>query len=254
MTVPPTDTKRLTRLLVAFGLPPATSAARQDGYDATVWRTELDDGRVVAVRLLRAGVRADNELAAMRLAAKHGHPVPRVVAAGRADGREAIVMTWCAGRTLGELLHAGGDIDALGQLFGRAQALLHRPIDGGCSLCHLDYQPFNVLVEGGTVTGIVDWANARTGDPRQDLAWTTVVLAFAPALRPEFTASLLPFTAAWRKGYAGNGRFPSETELGPFLAAAARRQHEDWTRRVVAGESPATVTDATAALVARWPG
>jgi Ser/Thr protein kinase RdoA (MazF antagonist) len=252
MEVPPDETSRVTRFLATFDLPTATSVSRQHGYDATVWRVELTDGRILALRLLRPDVRADNELAALRLAARHGHPVPRIVAAGRVDGRDAIVMTWCAGHTIAELLASGGDVDKLGLLFGDAHARLHQPLDDGTSLCHLDYQPFNVLADAGVITGIVDWSNARTGDARADIAWTTAVLAFAPSLRPDLSTGVPAFTAAWRRGYAARRRFPEHSELRPFLAAAARRQHDDWTRRVRSGEAPPALAEATAALVARW--
>src|SRR4051794_24204801 len=91
-TVPP-------ELLVALNLPRALSSTRMPGYEAAVWRTELADGRTVAVRLLRAGMPADGELTALRLAAGHRRPVPTIVAHGRWTGREAIVTAWCPGRS-----------------------------------------------------------------------------------------------------------------------------------------------------------
>jgi len=39
------------------------------------------------------------------------------------------------------------------------------------ALIHNDYQFENVIVDGGRVTGVIDWANALYGDPLYDVAW-----------------------------------------------------------------------------------
>jgi hypothetical protein len=117
-----------------------------NGFEATVWRVETA-GRVLAVRLMRRGVPAREEVEALRLAARHHQPVPRIVATGAIAGCDFIVMSWCDGVTIGDLLVTGGDPEGLGKLLGAAQADLHRPIDeSGSALCHLDFQPFNVRV------------------------------------------------------------------------------------------------------------
>jgi aminoglycoside phosphotransferase (APT) family kinase protein len=65
---------------------------------------------------------------------------------------------------------------------------------GGARLLHLDLHPFNLLVdEDGTVTGVIDWANARAGDPVLDRARTWSILALDPmavafAAEPAFQA------------------------------------------------------------------
>jgi aminoglycoside phosphotransferase (APT) family kinase protein len=236
-------------VLTALGLPAAARTQQQNGFEATVWRADLSDGRTVAVRLLQPGIPPDRELAALRLAADYGHPAPRVIASGTYERRAAIVMTWCRGRTIGELMQHGGDTQELGELFGRAFARLHRRMDDGTVLCHLDFQPFNVLAEDGEVTGIVDWSNARAGDPREDLAWTTVVLDLGAVLLPDLAAGIPAFQDAWRAGY---GALPDEAELRPFLAAAALRQQADWAPRVAAGAVPEQVGTATEDIVARW--
>lgn len=244
-TVPP-------ELLAALELPPVASAVRMAGYDAAVWRADLADDRAVAVRLLRPGVPVDNELAALRLAAQRGNPVPSIIAHGHWDGRDAVVTTWCAGRSMGELLEDGGDTAKLGRLMGQTQARLHEPLPDGRVLCHLDFQPYNILVDGDEVTGIVDWSNARLGDAREDLAWTEVVLEFAPALLPHLTAMIEPFRRAWRDGYAERRKLPDAASLRPFLARAATKQVADWTPRVDAGECPRSVVDAARRIASRW--
>ena len=37
-------------------------------------------------------------------------------------------------------------------------------------LLHVDYGPHNMLVEGGKVTGVLDWESVRFGDPAEDLS------------------------------------------------------------------------------------
>jgi Ser/Thr protein kinase RdoA (MazF antagonist) len=41
---------------------------------------------------------------------------------------------------------------------------------------HMDFHPLNVLTDGRSITGLVDWTNAAAGDPRADLAWTMTLL------------------------------------------------------------------------------
>ncbi|MGH8862201.1 MAG: phosphotransferase [Jatrophihabitantaceae bacterium] len=238
----------LAAVLITLGLPAARAGTRRSGYDATVWRADLDDGTTAAVRLLRAGMTAERDVTALRLAARHTDLAPRLLATGVCDGRHALALSWCPGRTLGDRLADGGDPVALGTAFGRIHHRLHRPVDGQV-LCHLDYQPYNVLVDdGGGATGVVDWTNARHADVRTDLARTAVVLALAPALVPDLHG-LDMFARAWREGY---GSMPDDTSLRPFLAAAARHQLAEWTQRAAAGECPQTVVTAAQREVVRW--
>jgi aminoglycoside phosphotransferase (APT) family kinase protein len=48
------------------------------------------------------------------------------------------------------------------------------------AVLHLDFHPGNVLVEGGLVAGVIDWANIAVGDPAADVATTTVLLTCGP--------------------------------------------------------------------------
>src|SRR5262249_57263606 len=51
-------------------------------------------------------------------------------------------------------------------------------------LLHLDYHPLNVMVDGGRVTGVLDWANALAGDPRADLARHVTILPLVTPIDP----------------------------------------------------------------------
>jgi aminoglycoside phosphotransferase (APT) family kinase protein len=48
-------------------------------------------------------------------------------------------------------------------------------------ICHGDLHPQNVLVEGGRVSGVVDWTNTVIADPAFDVASTRTILRFVPA-------------------------------------------------------------------------
>jgi aminoglycoside phosphotransferase (APT) family kinase protein len=49
--------------------------------------------------------------------------------------------------------------------------------DDGGDLVHLDYQPSNVLVTGGRISGVVDWDGAARGDRHLDLVTLRFTLA-----------------------------------------------------------------------------
>ncbi len=51
-------------------------------------------------------------------------------------------------------------------------------------ICHGDFHPINVLVDGGAVTGVIDWANATIEDPASDVGNTRLLLAIAPIDQP----------------------------------------------------------------------
>jgi aminoglycoside phosphotransferase (APT) family kinase protein len=77
------------------------------------------------------------------------------------------------------------------------------------TLIHGDYTIDNVLVEGATVTGIVDWSAGAAGDPRHDLALATGAKQEAFGLQRE--ADLQAFYS----GYGGQRL--SDNELEYFL-------------------------------------
>ena len=210
------------------------------GSDTLLWRVRGAVGTGdQALRVLRADQESvwRGEVAAMRTAEAGGVPVPRVAATGIWDGRPAMLLSWCAGRTLLEAAKARpGDAARLGVAFGRMQARVHgiaappelsgqadtwitcagpdeaalqamlravaRPSGG---LLHLDYHPLNVLAEGGRISAVLDWTNARAGDRRADLARTLSILRLAPLPpgTPALPAALLRvlLMAGWCRGY-----------------------------------------------------
>jgi len=121
-----------------------------------------------------------------------------------------VLLSWCAGRTvLEELAVRPWQARCLGVLIGRTLAAIHRipapavprqrrdswldwagPDDeplrrrlrelarhgDDTALLHLDYHQLNIMTDGTRITGVLDWENARAGDPRADLARTVSIL------------------------------------------------------------------------------
>jgi aminoglycoside phosphotransferase (APT) family kinase protein len=130
--------------------------------------TDLGDGSV-----LRVGGHPDREAHLMALAHRHGFPVPRVLEV-REDG---LVLERIDGPTMSRAIMrrpwtAAGHAATLAELHHR----LHRIPLESAALLHLDLHPENVLM---TTDGpiVIDWTNARAGDPEQDVALTWLILA-----------------------------------------------------------------------------
>jgi len=72
----------------------------------------------------------------------------------------------------------------------------------GDDLTHMDFHPGNVLVVGGRLTGVVDWAGAARGDRHFDLVTLRFVLsADAPHLIGPLDERLAGLGAARRRAY-----------------------------------------------------
>jgi aminoglycoside phosphotransferase (APT) family kinase protein len=153
--------------------PPAIGAGRASAvYD-------LGDGTV-----LRRTERPEDlarEASVMRHVRGHGYPVPQVVAV-RADG---LVLERVDGPTmLGDMRRRPWRMRGHVRTLVDLQKRLHlidappglRSAGDGMKLIHLDFHPDNVLLSpAGPV--VIDWTNARCGDPALDVAMTWVIAA-----------------------------------------------------------------------------
>jgi aminoglycoside phosphotransferase (APT) family kinase protein len=97
------------------------------------------------------------------------------------------------------------------------------------SFIHMDYHPLNILVEGGLLTGVIDWAGAAAGDRRADLARTAVTLETAPIppgpLRPLMAAMRQLVLRNWRAGYrSAAGSLPDYRPFRRWAAASLLRE------------------------------
>jgi Ser/Thr protein kinase RdoA (MazF antagonist) len=147
---------------------------------------------------VRPTTRLDAELAAATAAA-HAVPVPGVADRADMDGVSAVLLRRLAGTPAGDVARLTvAQARARGQACGRLHiALAAVTAPAGCALVsgwtapsaadrllHLDLHPHNVLVDGATVTGVIDWANARSGPAVLDRARTLSILTVDPGTGP----------------------------------------------------------------------
>lgn len=277
-------------ILAALGVSDAREITPiSGGWDAAIWRVE-HGGLVSALRVFRPeqGLRARHEALVMRLA-RATAPVPEVRGEAVWEDRPALLLEWCAGRTVDADLRARPWFaHQIGLGFGRAQAAIHaaptgnelndlagrwllaagphedalrrrlRAVAGPDVLLHLDYHPLNVMTDGTRITGVLDWANALPGDRRADLARTESILRLMSGvpdgLRWWEWLTMRRFRRGWLIGYfraAGRQR-----DLAPFNAWAGALMQRDLAPRVGLPETGLTEEhmDAIYRWTARWKG
>jgi len=224
-------------ILAALGVTGASEATPvSGGADTAIWR--VAHGRqLYALRVFRAeqAETCRREIAAMRAALGGGLPIPTIHVAGSWRDRPALLLGWCDGEPLLRVLQRRlGLVWSLGKVFGRMQAAVHTvapapapelpPGDwiawagademalqarlravasGRAQLLHLDYHPLNVMTDGRQITAVLDWANARVGDPRADAARSYSILSIEPSWPrwPHVTLFRHVLAHAWRRGY-----------------------------------------------------
>jgi hypothetical protein len=222
------------------------------------------------------------EIMAMDAARSVDLPVPKVHAEGFWGDRPALLLSWMPGRPLKhELVTSPWGAWAHGHALGRMQAAIHRaPAPGNLihpvpwmewsnpdkplrdrllslaagreALLHLDLHPMNVLVERGHVTAVLDWANARGGDPRADLARTASILRFGPLddiPSPVSRVVRRTLEVGWRRGYrevAG-----PVSGMAPFYVWAGMVMVRDLTPRLGRSDVP-WLTPAFLEQVRNW--
>lgn len=197
---------------------------------------------------------------------QQGFPIPEVVCVGTHRAQHLLALSWVKGQTVAEALRAQPDwAEQLGQPSGEVHAQLHDvPITpdmraalrvitpeqstGTPVLVHLDYHTLNVMTDGGSVTGVIDWENVRLGDARFDVARTLSILCADPsvqALPRALRQVVRTFRQSYLEGYWHTAGPASLTTLAPFLAWSGRFMVRDLGERC----------DAQAAMrIERWTG
>jgi aminoglycoside phosphotransferase (APT) family kinase protein len=138
----------------------------------------------LVLRKARDGRSIAHEARTMRYVADHGYPVPRIEEV-RADGAE-IVMERVEGPMMVAAMvrppwKLAAHLRVLADLHDRLHEIegpdwLPAMPGGGDRLLHLDLHPLNVIMSpNGPV--VVDWPNARRGDPMADVALTYALLS-----------------------------------------------------------------------------
>jgi aminoglycoside phosphotransferase (APT) family kinase protein len=145
------------------------------GREADVFA--LDEHRVL--RRYRREADTTAEVATMTYVGGLGFPVPEVFSAHDNE----MVLERLDGPTLADAMAAGGTSMAAGAeilagLVHDLHVLPPWPDGGPGSVLHLDLHPENVmLATRGPV--VIDWCNARIGDPDLDTGLTALILAQA---------------------------------------------------------------------------
>jgi tRNA A-37 threonylcarbamoyl transferase component Bud32 len=136
--------------------------------------TDLGDGRV-----LRLGGRPDAEAEMMRVAAAHGIRVPAV----HDVRRDGLVMELVPGATmLDRIWRRPWLMPEAARVIAGLHERLHAIDYGGARLVHFDLHPDNVLL-GPDGPVLIDWTNARGGDPDADVALTWLIAETSAGLR-----------------------------------------------------------------------
>lgn len=145
---------------------------------------DLGDGRVL--RRFKHGGRPDREALVMRHARRHGYPVPEVLDVTA----EALVLEKVAGPTMWQAATKDpSTVPSHAASLARLHEELHEigapeglPAAGdGGRLVHLDLHPANVMLSP-TGPVVIDWTNARSGEPPFDVAVTWVIGATSTGL------------------------------------------------------------------------
>ncbi|MDQ3327721.1 MAG: phosphotransferase [Chloroflexota bacterium] len=285
----PDDCLDTAAILRELGITESVAIARvTGGRDTAVYRVHLEtSSRALRVYGAGQGEGLRREVAVMEAAREGGIPAPPVYAVDSDSKRPALLMEWCRGRPVADELKARPwRARHLGVLFGRMHAAIHgvraprvlrdpsrswiawardealgarlgERSHRGDALLHLDYHPLNVMTDGGAITGVLDWTNARAGDPRADYARTLSILR----LDAEVEGRLAPiarlivrrFEQGWQHGYrevAGE-----LADLAPYLAwAGTVMQHDRSARPGVPGGLTPERLDRVRAWTSEWMG
>ncbi|MDQ4030420.1 MAG: phosphotransferase [Actinomycetota bacterium] len=127
----------------------------------------------------------------MEHARRHGYPVPRVAEVTS----DALVLDRIEGPTmLEELRRRPWRLGRHASLLARLHEQLHEiaappslpAVGPGERLLHLDLHPGNVILSPRGPF-VIDWTNARRGDPAVDIALTSVIVATSGGLPGRLT-------------------------------------------------------------------
>ena len=169
-------------------------------------------------------------------------------------------------RALGDAGTFDGYLASLGRRVARAgltglaelMRWLHEhrpPSDAPPVICHGDLHPQNILVEGGRVSGVLDWPNTVIADAAFDVASTHSILRYVPAGLASVPRPLRwlarvgqPILAArYLRGYRRRRAIDSERLAYYEVAAAMRALAQAGERRSrAAGGPPASELDRSA--------
>jgi aminoglycoside phosphotransferase (APT) family kinase protein len=152
----------------------------------------------LVLRKTRDGRSIAHEARTMQYVADHGYPVPRIEEV-RADGTE-IVMERIEGPIMMDAMvrppwKLGAHLRLLADLHDRLHEIpapdwLPGMPDGGDRILHLDLHPLNVIMSPAGPM-VIDWPNARRGDPMLDVAVTFALISCGHIPLPRPVAAVM---------------------------------------------------------------
>jgi aminoglycoside phosphotransferase len=232
----------------------------QGGSDTAIWRVFYPH-KSYALRVFRSGQQnvCEREVAVMRVASAGGIPAPQIHATGTWREHPVLLLSWLPGKPLSDELFAHPwKAWQLGRLSGQMQAEIHkltapdllREASGSWidwkvaheedlqqrlrslhlrsnALLHLDYHFLNVLTDGQTITGVLDWTNAHAGDPRADIArtYSIVQVDIVGSISALEMIVRRIFEQGWRRGY--EEKAGQQRDLSLFNAWAGAVMEKD---------------------------
>ncbi len=133
-----------------------------------------------------------------------------------------------AARCPTDRMSVAGDVAAMQARISAAQltglelgmqwVVAKRPSPPTPAVCHGDFHPLNVLLDGRAVSGVLDWAWAKIDDPAWDVGATVALITQGPLALP---AALQGVTAAARRWLVGR-YLRAYSALRPLDPAAVR--------------------------------
>jgi aminoglycoside phosphotransferase (APT) family kinase protein len=147
---------------------------------------DIGDGRVL--RRFKSGGNPEREALVMRHARHHGYPVPEVL---DVTG-DALVLEKVDGPTMWEAAtQRSSSVEEHASVLAELHRSLHEieapvglpAVGSGDRLLHLDLHPANVILSSGGPV-VIDWTNARRGEPAFDVAITWVIAATSTGVGP----------------------------------------------------------------------
>jgi aminoglycoside phosphotransferase (APT) family kinase protein len=124
-----------------------------------------------------------------------------------------------------DLRRTGEPFDAQAAVAAWEQSLAAPPWTGALCWVHSDLMPSNLLVKGGRLTGVLDFATAGVGDPACDLivAWNLL----PSSSRDTFRGAVDADDATWLRGRGwalsmAVGQLPYYRDTNPVISANAR--------------------------------
>ncbi|MEM9828047.1 MAG: serine/threonine-protein kinase, partial [Planctomycetota bacterium] len=222
----------------------------QGGTGLVFLADQLSTRRRVAIKVMRAGSAADDELIARfeqetRAAASIRHPgIVGVLDAGFANGQHFLVMEWVEGGTLADQADGGSwspdrVCEAVMQLADAMDAA-HRE-----GIIHRDLKPQNVLIDRDGRLRIVDFGLARFRDDFVTRTGTGQLLGTLPYMAPEqaSAASLSPSGDACEKTGVTTDVYGLGAVMYFLLSGQPPHLHGSLTQtlRAVLEESPAAL-------------